>query len=104
MMLPAFPPADEPGDNRLEPDAFWQSVDSQFAAQLGGPSVDESRTLFTSTSTPQEDTLDPVCASCPSLSLSPIVLGADLRLLRLQMTPSSWHTSAPSTSLYEMRS
>ncbi|GAA5852001.1 hypothetical protein JCM9279_007054 [Rhodotorula babjevae] len=61
MMLPVFPAADEPGDQRLEPDAFWQSVDSQFAAQLGGgPAAGGSQATLAQASTAQEEKLDPV--------------------------------------------
>ncbi|GAA5893948.1 hypothetical protein JCM8208_001288 [Rhodotorula glutinis] len=59
MSFPAFLPADEPGERRLEPDAFWQSVDSQFAVQYGGPPVPGTSTSFPLVSSSQEDTLDP---------------------------------------------
>lgn len=102
MSFPAFLPADEPGERRLEPDAFWQSVDSQFAVQYGGPPVPGTSTSFPLVSSSQEDTLDPACASCPH-PLAP-TFGTDALLAHLQMTPSSWRTCGLSTSLCETQS
>ncbi|GAA5945182.1 hypothetical protein JCM3775_003689 [Rhodotorula graminis] len=59
LSLPAFLPADEPGPERLEPDAFWQSVDSQFGVQFSAPPVPVPSTSFPPVSSGQEDTLDP---------------------------------------------